>query len=193
VRSILLNVFLFSFIVSYGQSLSLDKKELLRVLNLTISQKLSTKKTSCENGLCGEWFINNKDSAFYKFDTLRIYNSSNIMYDTNHYCNFKVWEFSKLNKFSQHSIEICHEPPISRIEGTCSVRVIQIKGQKKFTKISTAPEEYKIIERDGSTFLLLYTGNKIFYTFKVIEINNHNSILYSDQSFMIMLVRQRVK
>jgi hypothetical protein len=189
-KPFLFYVFLFGFFVTYGQHPGLGKKELLKVINITMNHKLNAYN-ACENGLCGEWYTSNKDSAFYRNDTVRIYNTSNIMYDTNHYCNFKVLELSRANKFSQHSIDICHEPPISTIEGTYSINLS--KGQKKGTKIPTAPENYRIVEKDSSTFLLLYTGSKIFYKFKLLEISNNDVASYGEQSFVITFVRQQVK
>ncbi len=190
-KYILLSFFSFAFFLSYGQGKNPVKKELVRVFTITMNQQISENNGSCENGLCGEWVTNNKDSAFYKHDTLRLYNSSNIMYDTNHYCNFKVLVFSTLNRVLQHSIEICHEPPMSTME--IPFGRSQLKGQKKWNKVPVAPEKYRIIEKDSAVFLILYTDYIIFHTFKVIGIGNHDSTAYGDQSFVITLVRERVR
>jgi hypothetical protein len=79
VKLILLHVFILGYLVSFGQNKSVSKKKLLDVLNLTINQRLNLNTKPCENGLCGEWFINNSDSAFYKNNTLKLYNSRTIM------------------------------------------------------------------------------------------------------------------
>ncbi len=186
VLSLLTNFFL------YGQVNSPGKTAVLEVIKQGIHQKPGYKNgNSCENGLCGEWFTKNRDSSFYKDDTLKIYNSSNIMYDTNHYCYFKIWEFARSNKFSQHGIEICHEPPVSTMEASFSMEFFT--GNNKWKRIPIAPENYKVVQKDNVAFIILYTGQKVFGKYKVTDISGYNTAAFGDKSFVITLVRQPLK
>jgi hypothetical protein len=93
------------------------------VINLAISQRISSNTKSSKNGFDGQWYTHNKDSAFYKNDTLRFYNTSSIMYNSKNVvkgkiysCTFKVFEFLQLNKVSQHSFNICKDPRMTDAE-----------------------------------------------------------------------------
>ena len=113
-----------------GQSEYPGKKEVEKVIKLTIGQKLTKKNSSCEYGQCGEWWTANKDSIFYKTDTLKFYNSSNIVDTDTSFCISLVWDFDNANNFNESRAKMCQEPT------TRSVKVwAPALGQNVNTKI----------------------------------------------------------
>ena len=80
---------------AFGQLRLPTEQDVQKVINLVISQKMTGRNSSCEYGQCGEWWAANGDSIFYKSDTVRIYNSSNIVYSDTIFCTSLVWNFEK--------------------------------------------------------------------------------------------------
>ncbi|MBS1531314.1 MAG: hypothetical protein JSU01_13490 [Bacteroidetes bacterium] len=63
----------------------------------------------------GEWTICNQDNAFFKADTLRLYNNINYFYQLSSCCQFIQWKFFKEKSFVQSAVQICKEPASSTV------------------------------------------------------------------------------
>lgn len=168
-----------------GQSKYPTKQDVEKVINLTISQKITDKNPSCEYGQCGDWWTANKDSIFYKSDTLKFYNSSNIVYDDTTFCTSLIWNFGKENTFNYSEAQMCQEPPTRTIN--INIRGI-LSGQKNEEII---PNRYKIVLQNSRTFIEIYTDQKVFEIYKVIELTKTTQANLGDKSYLLTLVRQK--
>lgn len=169
--------------IASGQLTNPSKADIDEVIKLTISQKMTKKNTSCEHGQCGEWWTANKDSIFHKSDTLRFYNSSNIVYGDTAFCTSLVWDFENGNVFNDSQAQMCEEPP------TRTVKVgAFLSGQKNKVKI---PNRYKITSKDGKTFIVLYSDQEVFETFIVIDLTKTTQQNLGDKSYVMTLVKQK--
>jgi hypothetical protein len=54
-------------------------------------------------------------------------------------------------------------------------------------------DEYKIDEDGGETILTFFTGDKIFYRFKLNDIKKYKKRKFGKNSYVITLIRQQVK
>ncbi len=183
-KIILILSFFFDFFDSFGQNKRLGKIQLLKVINSTISQKPNPKNNnSCEDGLCGEWWSNNKNGKFYKTDTVKLYNYSNFYQIDSSYCTFKIWEFESNNNFSQSGAEMCTEPPLRTFETNIAF------GGKKSKRI--IPNKFQIVQKDSLVFIVTLVGKSMFEKYQVISIDQNKSI--GQNAFILTLVRKRVK
>jgi hypothetical protein len=194
-KLVLLFVFLFnSFVPSFGQNNNVTKKQLVEVINLTINQRINFNTKQSENGFYAVWYTNNNDNVYSTIDTLRLYNSKNIMDDGVYHCEFKILEFSKLNKFSDKSFNNCADPRMTQAESEARNRVGMDKvSMEKLQKLYDRyiPKQYKIIEKGGDVLLVLFTGKKVFRIFKLEDIRNYNAEKLGKDSYVITLVRQK--
>ena len=156
------------------------KQKVEQVIKITINQKLTDKNTSCANGLCGEWWANNKNGCFNKTDTIKIYNSSNFASIDSNYCSFRIWEFSSFNKFSQSGAEMCHEPPLLTFETNFDL------AKKKMKRIT--PNKYLVLQKDSLVFIITYIDKVPFEKYKVIGIEQKKD--YNENYYYLTLVRQ---
>ncbi|MCO5935889.1 hypothetical protein NAF17_10065 [Mucilaginibacter sp. RB4R14] len=92
--------------IAYAQKSSPTIKQVYKLLKLSIDQ--SSKKSISIGS--GEWLICNQDSAFFKDDTLRLYDHINYFYQLSKCCDFVGWTFYKKNAFVQSRSQICKEP-----------------------------------------------------------------------------------
>lgn len=169
--------------IALGQLTKPSKADIDNVIKLTISQKTTKKNTSCEYGQCGEWWTANKDSIFYKSDTIRFYNSSNSVYGDTSFCTSVVWNFENENVFSDSQAQMCEEPP------TRAVKVgAFLSGQKNKVKIANS---YKITSKDGKTFIVLYSNQEVVETFIVIDLTKTTQQNLGDKSYVMTLLRQK--
>jgi hypothetical protein len=166
-----------------GQSKLPNLKDVKNVISLTISQKMTSTNPSCEYGQCGEWWTANKDSLYYKSDTLKFYNSSNIAYSDTAFCTSLVWSFEKENTFNNSEAQMCQEPT------TRSIKVGQfLSGGKERVEI---PNRYKVISKDNTVFIIIYVDQRVFETFKVIELTKTIQKNLGDKSYILTLTRQK--
>jgi hypothetical protein len=175
-------------------NISVTKKQLLEVINLTSNQRMNLNTNPSENGLYGQWYTNNNENAFLMIDTVRLYNSKNIMDDRVYYCEFKILEFSKRNKFLQYSYNKCGDPQMTQAETDARNNDLMGKDwKKKFDKLlrSYLPDQYKIIEKDSDIFLVIFKVNKVSYSFKLDDISNYNTEKLGKDSYVITFIRKR--
>lgn len=166
----------------FGQTKYPSKHEFENIIQLTISQKITDKGPSCEYGQCGEWWTANKDSLFYKSDTVKFYNSSNIVYSDTSFCTSVVWDLGNRNTFNESQAKMCEEPP------TRSIKVgAFVSGQNSN---ATIPNRYGIISRDTMTYIILYADQTVFSTYKVIDLQKTTKQNLGNKSFCVTLVRQ---
>jgi hypothetical protein len=71
------------------------------------------KESIDEYSLAHSWIICNKDSSYYKSDTLFLYNHINYYYDPSNCCNFVKWEFENATRYRLTETKMCQEPPIA--------------------------------------------------------------------------------
>lgn len=179
--------FIFQSCWLFGQNNTVTKTELVTILKTTNNCKNQLPKT---DNYSREWYIKNNDSAFYKNDTLKVYNDLNIIYRQENSCIYKQWIFSKRNNFSQAETNACQEPPITQIE--FNYNVLLSKG-KKFKEVAIAADSYKIIEKDGQVFIITYKEKVIFETYKVITLKKFDTAEFDDESFELIVERQKKK
>jgi len=150
IRQIYLLPFLFFSINCLGQKPELTKRNLLKVLKSSIRQNSKSKIQTNSN----PWTICNKDSSYYKSDTLHLYLSNNSQY-RNHSscCDFIDWTFYKKDAFILTKTQICKEPPT--------------------TSSSKADDWYKlkILKENGILLLIIFNQNRLITKFKVINID----------------------
>jgi hypothetical protein len=188
-------VFLLASFVSFGQNKGLTKKQLLDVINVTINQKAHLNTEANENGFYGQWYSNNEDNAFLTSDTLKLYNSKNVMEDSIYKCLYKILEFSKGNKFSQRSFNKCADPRMTQAETDARNNIgMDKESKKKFDKLikGYVPQQYKIVEKSSDVFLMLHSENRVLYSFKLYDVSNYNDYKLGKDSYVITLVRQKL-
>jgi hypothetical protein len=167
---------------AFGQLRLPTQQEVEKVIRLAISQKMTDKNSYCEYGQCGEWWTANSDSIFYKSDTVKFYNSSNIVYSDTTFCASLVWDFDKGNAFYNSQANMCQEPPTRTIKAGPF-----LSGQNNTVKI---PNRYKVVFKDNQTYIITYVDQAVFETFKVIELTKTTQSNLGDKSYVLTLVRQ---
>jgi hypothetical protein len=100
-------IFFFIFLISgrslWGQNANPTKSQLLHTLIKSIQQKTKGKVLIGSN----PWVVCNKDSSFYKSDTLQLYNNVNYYYYSN-CCEFVDFTFYKKNAFVANKTQVCN-------------------------------------------------------------------------------------
>jgi hypothetical protein len=196
---LLLFVFLLSSFLSFGQDKNTNdtKLKLSKILYLTTATRSNFMAEDCGNDSCNEWYINNADSAFFKNDTVEIYNSAKILDFTKyHNCVFEVLVFSKPSKFSQHTINVCQNNGMRDAESDAHNHMgmkNDWRKERRELREKQIPHEYQIIEKESVPFLVFKTGVKIFYSFKVSNIEKCKKSKFGKNAYVITLVRQQVK
>jgi len=164
----LLLAFLIFGRTSFGQNVNPTKSQLLKVIKKSIRQDSRGKVSTNSN----PWVVCNRDSSFYKSDTLRLYNNLNYYYYSK-CCDFVDWTFYKKNAFVIVNTQICKEPPTG--------------------SISTKSDWFTIDISKDQNDLILQTINqgKAVDRFKVISIDEVNNIGQPDDiTEVLTLVRQ---
>jgi hypothetical protein len=196
-KLVLLYVFLMGNLASFGQNKKVTKKKLLEFLHFTINKKRNSAYENSQNGQCTSWYAQNTDSSFFKNDTVRIYNSATILkYKKYQYCKFKVLEFSKTYQFSDRTINVCYNTGMADAESDAHNSMgmdDNWRERLRQYRYSLTPHEYKISEAGGDIFLTFFTGDKIFYRFKLSTIKKYRKRKFGKNSYIITLVRQRIK
>ena len=176
-------VLFFSLLIFHnvvGQMKYPSKLNVVKVINLTITQKPNSKNNhSCELGQCGEWWISDDNSGFYKGDTLKLYNSGNIAYNDKNVCHFKIWDFVNENLFSETEAEMCTEPP------TITIMNISPSIQK------SQPNKYQIIDNGNICFINIYVDNTILKSYKVIDLLKTTENNLGNNSYVLKIARQK--
>lgn len=180
-KSLFTLTLILSFNLLFGQQTYPTKEDVYKVIKLTISQKITKNNSSCEYGQCGEWWTANNDSLFYKKDTLKFYNSSNIVYGDTTFCNSLVWDFSNNETFSDSKAQMCQEPPTRTIKGGF------FPGHEKIKM----PNKYEVSVRNNKTFIDILVDTAIFETFEVVGLGKTTQKNLGDKSYVLTLVRQR--
>ena len=150
---LLLFITLFCGQIVFGQNNQLTKSQLLRILKGSIKQDNSGKVLIDSN----PWVICNKDSSFYKSDTLRLCNDINYYYHST-CCDFIDWTFYKKDAFVLTRVQICKEP------ATASVA----RNEDWFT--------VKVLKENKNLFLETYNQGMLIDRFKVISIDKVDNI-----------------
>jgi hypothetical protein len=172
-----------TFGIASGQTTNPSKSDIEKVIKLTITQKMTRENIACEYGQCGEWWTANKDSIFYKSDTVKFYNSSNIVYGDTTFCTSLVWDFENGNAFNDSQAQMCQEPPTRTIKA-----VPFLSGQKNYVK---TPDRYAITSKDDKTFIVLFSDKNVIETFRVIDLTKTTQQNLGDKSYVLTLVRQK--
>jgi hypothetical protein len=73
-------------------------------------QNVFEQSLNAEKHMGGRWTACNKDSMFFKADTVRFYNSANYMHGFS-CCHYINWRFTDRYSFRRNLTEYCSEPP----------------------------------------------------------------------------------
>lgn len=180
-KSILTFLFVLYSCAILGQTKYPSRQDVEKIIELIINQKMTDKNPACEYGQCGEWWTANKDSLFHKSDTIKFYNSSNIVYNDTNFCTSLVWDFDHGNSFYDSQAQMCQEPPIRTIKGS------GFPGKYKVR----IPNRYKVSSQNNRTYITILVDKTIFSTFEVIELEKKVQINLGDNSYVMTLVRQK--
>ena len=131
-----------------GQNVNPTKSQLFKVLKNSIRQDTKGKVSTISN----PWVVCNKDSSFYKSDTLRLYNNINFSHYLN-CCDFIDLTFYKRNAFVIAQTQMCKEPT------TASV----VKSNDCFT--------IDILKNESDLIFETINQGKVVDRFKVISID----------------------
>lgn len=143
---ILLTLFFFNF--SFGQNFSPTKRQLLKTFRKSIRQD---KKL---HAISNPWVICNKDSSFFKVNTIQLINNENYYYHSDSCCAFIDWTFYKKNRFIQETIDICKEPPSASVATSKDFYTIKLSktGNDLITVVTNSinlTQKYKILSIDN--------------------------------------------
>lgn len=135
-------IFILSLIANVGlaQTTIPTKSQVLRAFKKSIDQPEKGKIITNSN----PWVVCNKDSSFYKSDTLRLYNNSNYYYSS-HCCQYIDLTFYKKNAFILTRAEMCEGARISVTKDKDWFAVNLYKDNKKL--ILETINQGKIVER----------------------------------------------
>ncbi|MBD1386113.1 hypothetical protein IDJ75_12540 [Mucilaginibacter rigui] len=152
--------------VGYSQSAAPGVNQVYKLLRSSINQ---TSKKSISIG-SGEWLICNQDSAFFKNDTLRLYDNINYFYQLSKCCDFIGWTFYEKNAFVQSKSQICNEPSSMSIQ--------------------TEYYNIQVFSKDKSTFMFVIKQGVVFGKFEIINIK---SIALANNNSSKIIVLKRFK
>ncbi|WP_210463131.1 hypothetical protein [Rufibacter roseolus] len=149
-----------TFGTASGQQKSLTKASVFKLFKSSIEQE-SKKSISVGSN---EWLTCNKDSAFFKNDTIRLF--ENNLYRAAYICCDKVgWTFWKKDSFIIQESQNCTEPPTGKIYKD---------GSDTFT--------IKLENKEGKLYLstfYTYDRNRLAHTFLIkslVEEKNGNEV-----------------
>ena len=158
------------FIVGHsaiGQNSNPTKSQLLQVLKKSIRQDSKGKVLTISN----PWVVCNRDSSFYKSDTLRLYNNINFSQYSN-CCDFIDLTFYKRNAFVVVRTQMCNEPT------TASV----IKSNDWFT--------IDILKIESDLIIKTINQGKVVDSFKAVSIDKIKIGQTNEITEVLTLVRQ---
>lgn len=147
--------------LTFSQKNYPSKKELSQIFKKSIKQDKRNKISVGNNN----WISSNKDSLYYKSDTLKIFNYS-FKEKKHEFCQTVNWTFYRKNAFISNESEHCDEPPTSKIT-----------SNKDYYTI-------KIVEKD-SLFIELYNFKKIIEIFKLTDLTKNG------EKIVLTFVRQK--
>ena len=161
-------LFLFTTQISFAQLNKLDKAKLLNILKESVHQT-NTKKIDTDSN---PWLICNKDSNFFKADTLYLFDNINYYYQPENCCDFVGWTFYKGNAFVQRDIQICNEPPTAKI----------LKDKDFYTT--------KVEEDNNEIVLKVYRKKQLLDTYAAIDFRVVGLSQKNQKSNQLTLVRK---
>jgi len=157
---------LFLIYVGSCQAQHIYVSQINKLLKSSISQ---TSKKNIEVG-SGEWLICNQDSAFFKNDTLILYDNRNYFYQLGKCCDFIGWTFYKKGAFLQSKLQTCNEP----------------SSRSAYTEFY----EVKVVAKQKSTYLLI---SKKGVPSKNFEITNISKVALANNNFSNMITVKKTK
>ncbi len=154
---------------AFGQQKQPTKNQLLKIFRSSIQQDSRSKIDIGSN----PWYICNRDSSFFKSDTIYLFNNINYFYKKNNCCDLVVWTFYKTKSFIQSENQICREPATA--------------------KVTTNNDFYSLTlsNRDNLLILKIFQQGKIIDEFFAPEIKNVDIVWNGQKSNRITLVRQK--
>lgn len=133
---------LFVSFQSLGQNLRFTKNQLSNLLKSSINQ--SSKKSISVGSRA--WIICNTDSAYYKADTIKLYDNINYFYQRNSCCSFIEWTFYKRNAFLQNKAQICREPSsMSALTEYCEFKIAKKKDNVYLIVIDKHLKKFELV------------------------------------------------
>lgn len=151
--------------VVVGQSNKPTIHEVYKIFESSIDQP---SKKAISIG-AGEWLICNSDSAFYKKDTLKMYNNINYFYQQSNCCKFIGWTFYKKDAFVQSESQICDEPT-SRL-------------------VKSDNFQFKLSVKNKRLLMLISNSGSAIGNFEILEIGN---ISLADNNLAKVLTLKRI-
>ena len=94
------------FKISNGQNNHPTKQQIVNLFKNSISQQSKNGISVGSNA----WVICNKDSAFFKSDTIILQSNINYFYQIGDCCDFIEWIFYKQDAYLQKKLQVCNEP-----------------------------------------------------------------------------------
>ncbi|MFB6344068.1 hypothetical protein ACE1ET_20285 [Saccharicrinis sp. FJH62] len=146
-----------------AQDIDLKKNELYKIFRKSINQPERNKVIIGNN----PWIINNEDSAYYKRDTIYLYNINNHANNLN-LCQTIDWTFYKKNALIICRSKHCYGPPANTF--LTSRDLIKIK-----------------IEDNDELIIRLFNFSKLVDVFKVLEFED------IDGNLKLTLLRKKYK
>jgi hypothetical protein len=122
----LISLILFVSYLSSGQSFRPTKRELIKAFKKSIEQNERNVFHSDSN----PWIIDNKDSSYFKSDTLKFVNF-NHEFLRQRVCQPLNWTFYKKDRFVLSSGNLCDEPTfmhVSRAEDWYKIKITETKS-----------------------------------------------------------------
>jgi len=143
------------------------KNQLLKTFKGSILEKNKNYTTS------NPWIACNKDSLFFKSDTIQLADNESYYHHSVDRCNFVEWTFSSKVKFTQSKTQVCHE--------SASATVLN------------ASDTYKISISVVGHDLIMTTTNSIDLTqkYKVLSIDKTKIDTSQNLTTVINLLRVR--
>ena len=167
-RLILLLV-LFSVQHLSGQVVKPTKVQLHEIFKSSVHQG-SKRKIQTDSS---PWLICNKDSSFYKADTVYLYDNQNYYYQPENCCGFIGWTFYKPNAIVQKEIQICNEPPTAKVT-----------TDKDFYTIS-------VTEENKQAIIKVFRKKELIDIFTAVAFENVRLAQKGQTSNRLTLVRQK--
>ena len=119
----------------YSQNSNPKKSEVRKLFKESILQNDTNVITTVSN----PWLTDNKDSLFFKADTIRLINPD---YRYRHgLCEVVAWTFYRKDKFSQDLGQICKEPPAYRVSKEDSRHSIDLRNTESGVVMITTNAE----------------------------------------------------
>ena len=153
--------------VLFGQIIVPTKNQLLKTFKGSILEKKKHYTTS------KPWIACNKDSLFFKSDTIQLVDNESYYHHSVDCCNFVEWTFSSKDKFTQSKTQVCNEP--------ASATVLN------------ATDSYKISLSVVGHDLIMTTTNSIDLTQKFNVLSIDKTKIDSSQNFTTVVNLLRVR